>query len=254
MITVVIPNYNGINFIKKCLKSIPKNIPRIIVDNGSTDDSKKLAIIKNKVNLGFAAAVNQGLSQVQTSHVLVLNNDVILSKNFFTNAKLVIKQKPDYFCYCPTVMDLKNHIENTGLIFFSYGRAKHRKKNQSQEVWGAPATACVYNTKLLNKLKGFNQSFFAYIEDVDLHYRANQQSYKTYHSNKLICKHFGGATAGKNTTFRAKHTFVNWIKFIAYNYSLKEISINLPGIILERLRNLKYLFFCIANDYWHRHF
>ena len=32
------------------------------------------------------------------------------------------------------------------------------------------------------------------------------------------------------------------------------ISINLPGIILERLRNLKYLFFCIANDYWHRHF
>jgi len=256
VISVIIPNYNGKKYLSKCISSIPKDIQIILVDNNSGDKSQNirregLKLIQNKANLGFAKAVNIGLPNVKTNFVLILNSDTILDKNWFLELKKNISEHPGYFCYCGTIYKQDGDIENTGFVFKMSGKAELRKSTMEGKIWGSPATACVYETKKLKQLSGFDESYFAYIEDVDLHYRANKLGFETYYSKDLKCQHYGGGSAGKDSLFRAKNTFKNWFVFIKNNYSSKEIFNNLAGIIIERLKNFKYLMYCFINDNRH---
>ena len=90
--TVVIPNYNGIEYLKNCLDSLLKgtNVPEIIVvDNGSSDGSRELVtaeypkvrLITFAENRGFDAAVNAGIKAADTEYVFLLNNDTVVAEN-----------------------------------------------------------------------------------------------------------------------------------------------------------------------------
>ncbi len=258
--SVVIPNYNGEKFLKDLLTSIVKNnyLPSeiVLVDNNSTDQSVKLSkalvpsikVVNLKKNVGFGAAANNGIAQAKYPYVALLNNDTVLNHNWFEQINKAIGLHPDYFCYCPTVIDIHSNIENTGFIFDISGKATLRKlaKNLTK-VWGAPATAVVYNKALFSSLGGFDTRYFAYIEDVDLHYRANTKLLETIYVKNAICTHFGGGTAGKNSYFRAKNTFTGWLYFINKNYSLQKILKYFPQIFLERCRNFSYLVRCLVQ-------
>ena len=103
--TIIIPNYNGIEYLDACLTSLskcePKDFHIIVVDNCSTDGSTEL--IKEKFpeiegvflaeNTGFAPAVNRGLEKTETPYALLLNNDILVEKNFplsWVNLSLVL--------------------------------------------------------------------------------------------------------------------------------------------------------------------
>ena len=85
--TIVIPNYNGINYIQACLESLysgtAKDLEIVVVDNASTDGSMELVrdqfpkvrLIVNEKNMGFSHAVNQGIRVSATPYVILLNND-----------------------------------------------------------------------------------------------------------------------------------------------------------------------------------
>ena len=85
--TVVIPNYNGLKFLKPCLESLKRQTEQdfalIIIDNASTDGSiefikeeySSIKLILNQENLGFSKAVNQGIAATKTPYVILLNND-----------------------------------------------------------------------------------------------------------------------------------------------------------------------------------
>ena len=96
MISVIIPNFNGSEFLPKLLSNlktiIHPNFEIILVDNGSTDNSLQIfqslitrhcQLITNSSNLGFAAAVNQGINAATNPYVCLLNNDLILSPTWF---------------------------------------------------------------------------------------------------------------------------------------------------------------------------
>ena len=96
-ISIIIPNFNGKQFLKECLNSIKKqNFSRlevIIIDNGSTDGSveylnenyPEFALIQNRDNLGFATAVNQGIKTSNAEYVFLLNNDTELEDDCLSN-------------------------------------------------------------------------------------------------------------------------------------------------------------------------
>src|SRR5690348_7797556 len=87
LVDVVIPNWNGSHWLQQCLPSLFAQTFRdfevIVVDNGSTDDSldwvraqfPQVHIIRNKQNLGFGAATNQGITATSSPFVATLNND-----------------------------------------------------------------------------------------------------------------------------------------------------------------------------------
>lgn len=252
--SVIIPNYNGAKYLKDCLKHLYlaiKNCPQssfeiIIVDNASTDDSlslcQKFKIIRNLKNLGFAAAVNQGIKASRFSYVVLLNNDVNLDKNWFELLSQTIKRNPQAACFCGTVKNKDgSEIESQGISFDWSGKCLQIKQNSSGPIWGSSGAAVIYQKEIINKIGLFDENYFAYIEDVDVAFRLQRQNYQTILNTKAHCYHLGGATSNKMGNFRAKQTFKNWLYFIRKNYTPKEIIKYSPRLFVERLRNLSYL-------------
>ena len=105
--TIVIPNYNGINYIQACLESLycgtTKDIRVIVVDNASTDGSMELVrdkfpqvqLIVNQKNTGFSHAVNQGIKQSATPYVILLNNDTQADISFVHELEKVMDDDKD---------------------------------------------------------------------------------------------------------------------------------------------------------------
>lgn len=264
MISIVIPNFNGRFLLENCLDSIFKNSasPKevIVVDNGSTDDSvtflkvnhKKVKIVKNKKNLGFAAAANQGIKKASQNWVAIINNDVTLDKNWIKSAKETINEcKEDKVgCICGTVLNKTGKIvESKGFKYFIFGKAanidngkKYIKKQEDEKVvFGSNGAAVIYNKKALKTAGLFDHRFFAYLEDVDLSLRLQKFGFKTIYSTKLICFHLGGKTSDKMGNLREKKSFQNWFYIFLKHYPLKTIIKNLPQICLERLKILSSL-------------
>ena len=107
-ITVIIPNYNGINFIKDCLDSVLEQVEGtpeyeiLVVDNGSTDGSmeliqsqfQKVRMEPLSENTGFCHAVNVGIMKSQSKYVVLLNNDTRVKKSFLLELYTEIEKKP----------------------------------------------------------------------------------------------------------------------------------------------------------------
>lgn len=269
--SIVIPNYNGAKFIEPCLLALKKaiaNCPQsqfeiILVDNGSTDNSPKIfkKIFPKNSNLltlnsnhGFAKAVNDGIKSSQYEYVCVLNNDLNLETNWFLLIASAIIKNPEYSTFCGTVLNRDGtFIESQGLKYFMSGRCENinngvtfstkalKFQSSTIPIWGSSAAVVVYQRSALIKAGLFDESFFAYIEDVDLTYRLNKNGFKSLLIPNAFSYHLGGSTSNNMGTLRQYYTFRNWIKLILKNYSIIEIITNLPSITIERLRNLSYL-------------
>lgn len=250
--SLIIPNYNGQEILTSCLKSLNlaiKNCPNskfeiIIVDNGSINPHPDTTIFLPK-NMGFGYAINRGVSKSKYEYIVILNNDIILNKNWFKNIVQAIKENPNYACYYGLVLNKDGtKIESTGLKFYKSGKAINNKtilQKAPYKIWGCPASLVIYKKEIFNKLNGFDEKYFAYIEDVDLAYQLNKNNYSTLFVPSAISHHIGGATSSKIKYFREYMTVKNWWIFILKNYSKTKIIKNFFPIIIERLRNLKAL-------------
>ncbi|MCX6726936.1 MAG: glycosyltransferase family 2 protein [Candidatus Shapirobacteria bacterium] len=262
-ISVIIPNFNGVKFLPDFFESLAlaiKNCPHsrfeiILVDNRSTDNSLEILnayfpknkIILNPQNYGFARAVNQGIKAAKYDFVCILNNDLKLNSNWFT---LIISNiKPNIACYCGTVMNSSGTlIESQGISFNINGSCIQNNHNQIylphlslHPVWGSSAAAVIYQKSIIQKIGLFDESFFLYIEDVDLAFRLNKKNFLTQCVPQALVYHIGGATSNKLGYLRQYYTFRNWFLLITKNYSTKQLIFNFPQILLERLKNLSYL-------------
>ncbi len=258
-ISVIIPNFNGARYLSDCLQHLNTAIDNcpgtkfevILVDNASTDDSPKLfsslmtrncQLITNLSNLGFAAAVNQGIKAAKYDYVCLLNNDLNLDSNWFKLIIKSIKKYPKIACFCGTVFNRNGtEIESQGISFDWSGKCLQNKKFITPFVWGSSGAAVIYQKNIITKIGLFDEHYFAYIEDVDLAFRLQQQHYQTFLSPEAKAFHLGGATTNQLGNFRAKQTFFNWIYFIFKNYTFTQLVKNLPGIAIERCRNLSFL-------------
>ncbi len=276
--SLIIPNYNGADFISNSLSSINsaiKNCPHskfeiIIVDNGSTDNSLskikkftnslkienyKLKIIKNKFNSGFSYAVNQGIDQSKYEYTVLINNDIILKPDWFKLiSQTIIKNKnPKITSYFGTILNKTgDKYESQGLKFFPSGKCLNISNSQkfreseiinleTKIIWGGSGALVVYQKNVLQKIGCFDPDFFAYLEDVDLNLRLNNFGYQTLYIPQAISYHFGGGTSRKMNNFRYRMDVRNWFYIIIKNYSVKEFWSNIFPMIIERLRNLSGL-------------
>ncbi|MFA5531981.1 MAG: glycosyltransferase family 2 protein [Candidatus Shapirobacteria bacterium] len=274
--SIIIPNYNGSQFLDDCLYSLYQAIKQcsgnfeiIIIDNASKDDS--LDVIKNffnqykstkmsakitqlNTNLGFAGAVNMGINQAKYEYVVLCNNDLTLEPNWFQLISDTIKnnKNPKITTFFGTVLSKGGTtFESQGLKFFIKGKAKNVSNGKTFKksllpklnkiVWGASAALVVYQKDIIQKIGLFDDDFFAYEEDVDVALRLANLNYKTLYIPQAICYHLGGGTSNKMGNFRNRMDAKNWIYLIKKNYSTKDYWSNFPSIFIERLRNLSGL-------------
>jgi len=261
--TVVIPNLNGMKYLKDCLDSLQQcekePFPIIVVDNGSTDGSAELIrreyphveLICFSENKGFCSAVNAGILAADTPYVILLNNDTTVAPGFVSYLTKAVKANAGYFS-CGAKMVSMYHpdvIDDAGDYYcalgWAFARGKGRpagKYEKPVEVFAACGGAAIYRTDLLKELGLFDEQHFAYLEDMDIGYRAKLHGYKNRFEPKALVYHAGSASSGSRyNAFKVNLSSRNSVYLIGKNMPVLQILINLPFFMAGFF--IKYLFF-----------
>jgi GT2 family glycosyltransferase len=265
MVSIIIPNYNGEKFLGSCLESISKQSFKkfevIIIDNASTDNSIDIIekykdildiyLIKNNENIGFAKAVNMGIKYAKKEYVFLLNNDVKLEFDTIEKLYNCITKKLNIFSVQSKMIQYYNRdkIDDAGDEYTILGWTCKTGNNkspklyiESREIFSACAGAAIYRKSILEQIGLFDENFFAYMEDVDIGYRARIHGYQNVYCPDAICYHVGSATTGsKYNEFKIKLAARNNIYVPYKNMPLPQIIVNLPFLFIGFL--IKWIFF-----------
>ena len=169
--TIIIPNYNGIEYLEKCLISLQKceanDFHIIVVDNGSTDGCVELLKEKFETvetlflpeNIGFAPAINRGLELVKTSYALLLNNDVTVEPDFVLRMEEAMDTRKNCFSVSAKMLQMHNPelLDGAGDLYcalgwaFALGKGKTTKDHYTKpaEIFSSCAGAAIYRMDIL---------------------------------------------------------------------------------------------------------
>lgn len=265
--SVVIPNYNGIRYLKNCLLSLQKcegeDFEVIVVDNGSTDgsdllpDSLKLNVrlIKLNENTGFAHAVNVGIREAKGEYVILLNNDTEVESGFVRKLTEALKKNRKAFSASAMMVDMNNRevLDGAGDYYcalgwaFAYGKGKKTEEcDKGRKIFSSCGGACIYDKAKLEITGLFDELHFAYLEDVDLGYRARIAGFDNIYEPAAVVYHAGSGFSGSRyNEFKIKLSSRNSVYLILKNMPILQLIINLPFIVFGYL--IKTLFFVLKG-------
>lgn len=268
--TIVIPNYNGINYIENCLASLADEPARVIVvDNGSTDGSRQLVqekfpgvrMIALEKNFGFCTAVNRGMEASDTTYVILLNNDTTVSPGFVRALETALERDGRVFSgaakmakmRCPELIDDAGDYYCALGWAFAVGKDKPAQRyNRQREIFSACGGACIYRRSILGEIGMLDENHFAYLEDVDLGYRAKLFGYRNLYVPEAVVYHAGSASSGSRyNAFKAELTAANSVYVVYKNMPPAQILINMPFLLAGFA--VKFLFYCrkgLGGSWW----
>lgn len=260
-LTVIIPNYNGKSMLESCFKSLENQgySEVIIVDNGSQDGSAEyikenhpeFTLIENQENLGFSKAVNQGIKASKTDYVFLLNNDVELEENCLSNLMKCIQKDDSIFAVATKMVQYhdRSKLDDAGDEYTILGWTKKTGEDKSsdlytsgREIFSACAGAALYRKNIFDKIGYFDENFFAYMEDVDIGYRARIHGYKSVYCPKAVVYHRTSATSGSRyNQFKIWLAARNNVYVPFKNMPWPQLAVNFIFLLFGYL--IKYLFF-----------
>jgi len=185
-LTIVIVTFKSEEKISNCLRSIPKEIPVILVENSNNEKFKKEIISKYDnvhcilagENKGYSVANNIGLNKVKTKYALVLNPDTILDKSAIKNFFYTANKNKDFWLIGPATDQMVD-------VNFS--------KENLKEVENLKGFAIFFNlSKFQNKF--FDENFFLFFEEIDLCKKVINNKGKIYLDKDIIIKHEGASS------------------------------------------------------------
>lgn len=216
-VSIIILNYNGKEYLKHCIPSIQnqsfKDFEIILFDNDSSDDSvvyitenyPEVRVISNNQNFGFAEGCNEAYKYTKGEYIILLNNDTIIDKYWL---KHLVNAMDKCDISTSKILKIRNPliIDSVGLIFKSdaifpccrgTGEIDTGQYDKEEYVWGSSGCSMMIKRSLIEEIGFFDASYFAYCEDVDFCWRANNAGYKTLYVPESIVYHYGGGTSKK---------------------------------------------------------
>lgn len=264
--TVVIPNYNGIAYLDACLTSVLKSrvpVSVIVVDNGSTDESRELVkerypqvhLLSFPDNRGFCTAVNAGILAAHTPYVFLLNNDTRMEPDCIERLEEALEQRRDLFSVGAKMLSMQepDRVDGAGDLYCAFGWAYAVGKGKESgrftrpaEVFSNCAGAALYRREELIALGLFDENHFAYLEDVDLGYRARIAGYRNLMEPAAIVYHAGSGFSGSRyNAFKIRHSSRNSVYLVYKNMPFLQILLNLP--FLAAGFAIKLVFFTVKG-------
>ena len=211
----------------------------IINNNGNLNTSNLLKqhrlspiVITPTYNLGYAGGNNLGINQTTkwgSNYILFLNNDVVVSQDFFKNLMSVFKKQSNLNIGIvgPVIehkVKNKTFYDYGGYIDWARGQARHintkkyKISNEKYERDFVSGCCMLVKKELIDKIKGFDSSYFLYLEDVDFCLRAKNAGYLTAINPKVKIFHKGSQSASeiKKIIYSWRNTykliFAHWPK------------------------------------------
>lgn len=268
-ISVVIPNFNGKNYLKDCLDTLyaskKKPAQVIVVDNASNDGSveyieekyPQVLLLKHSINTGFTGAVNHGINASREKYVFLLNNDTTIEADCLEKMYVAMESDEKIFSAGALMlsMDQPDVVDNAGDTMnllgyprsFASGKSKlNIYKNRLAPVFSACAGAALYRKDVFYKIGLFDELHFAYFEDVDMGYRARIYGYKNINVRDAVVYHKGSATSGsKHNAFKVSLSSKNSVLLHVKNMPALQFICNAPFLLIGYL--IKFAFFTLKG-------
>ena len=222
--------------------------------------------LSQKRNLGFAIAVNRGAKNIKTKWMLILNDDIefesqkskVKSQNYNLKVKSyqsnILKElvkeaeRKKLDAVSPVLRNPNGKVENYGYKVLPYGKVELVREltgsrvnptsprlRGASELDGLTAACLLVKTKVFRELKGFDEKFFAYLEDVDFFLRFKKVGYKLGLATNVEVLHNHMTTTKTMGNFKAKQDMVNWWRLYFKHRGKFKLDFK---FIIERLRNV----------------
>jgi GT2 family glycosyltransferase len=225
LVTVVVVNWNGIDYLQECLESIKHQtyplVELVVVDNGSTDGSREwlrtfrpeeCRLIEFSNNTGFAAGANAGIRASRGEYIALLNNDAVADPAWLE--KLVaFMSDPETGMVASKVLFYEDRsvIDKVGHLFFpdglnrgrGAGETDHGQYDQPGEILFPDGCAALYRKSMLDDVGLFDEQYFAYGDDADLGLRARWRGWTCFYSPAARVYHRHSRSLGKYSPRKA---------------------------------------------------
>ncbi|MGJ5643302.1 glycosyltransferase family 2 protein [Formosa sp. S-31] len=268
-LAIVILNWNGKALLQQFSPSVISHSPEAdiyVIDNASTDDSvfflktefPDVKIIINSENGGYAKGYNEGLKHVDADIYCLLNNDIEVSPNWLQPIIETFKTQPNTAVIQPKILDFKNreYFEYAGAaggFIDKYGYPFCRGRifdtlekdlgqyNAEEDIFWATGACLFIRSSVFKSLQGFDEHFFAHMEEIDLCWRAKNLNHTIKCVPASTVYHVGGATLQSSNPQKTYLNFRNSLYTLVKNASGNIFGIIFMRLLLDGLAAVKFL-------------
>lgn len=252
-ISVIIVNWNGRHHLEMCLPALAQQtytqFEVILVDNGSTDDSitfvrthfPEVRLITLAKNQGFARGNNIGIKASTASFVALLNNDTKPESTWLEHLVItaikddqvgMVASKMLFYDRPQLINSAGICLDRVGIAWDRLGGMPNDDTEVVKEIFGGCGGAVLYRRAMLNEIGLFDEDYFAYLEDVDLAWRARLTGWRCLYVSTAVVYHRHSATSVEGSPFKSQLLGRNKVWTILKNYPLLPLLRYLPLILL----------------------
>lgn len=269
-VSAIVVNHSRADLLGGCLASLRHALSAIdgtgeliVVDNGSRDASVELVrgahpeatLIPLDENRGFAAAVGEGMRRSRGRWILLLNNDATIDPRAVAELLAVGESGGDVgsvaaqmrFPGEPPVLNSAGiEVDRLGIAYDRLlGAPPEAGGSEPTEVFGASGGAALYRRAMLEEIGGFDPTFFVFIEDADVAWRARMRGWRSLYAPRAVVLHHHSATARHGSSFKHFHVGLNRVRLLAKNADRRHLRRYGPAMVAYDAAYVAYA--CVAD-------
>jgi GT2 family glycosyltransferase len=267
---VVILNYNGEKLLQQFLPSViqySSEAEIIIADNNSSDRSisfvqqtfPQIRIIQLDRNYGFCGGYNRALQLVVANYYVLLNSDIEVTSQWLDPMISLLDNDPSVAAVQPKVLSYhnKNKFEHAGAAggfidalgypfcrgrIFDYVEEDQGQYNDQCEVFWATGACLMIRSEVFKKFGGFDEDFFAHMEEIDLCWKLQRTGQKVFYCGKSTIYHVGAGTLSYSNPKKVFLNFRNGLSLLFKHLNAGELLYKLPlRILLDVIAAFQFL-------------
>ncbi|OZV69995.1 glycosyltransferase family 2 protein [Winogradskyella aurantia] len=268
-VAVVILNWNGVALLEQFMPSVIKcssDATIYVIDNASTDNSipflkthyPHIKLIELQINGGYAKGYNDGLQAITEPILCLLNNDVEVTDNWLTPVIEVFSGDSTTVIIQPKLLDYKDKTSFEyagaaggfidkygypycrGRIFNTIEKDKGQYDDQKNILWASGACFFIKN-ETFKSLGGFDETYFAHMEEIDLCWRAYNQNLTVKYVGTSTVYHLGGGTLSNTSPKKTYLNFRNSLYTLIKNTDSHVLGRTLIRMLLDGVAALRFL-------------
>jgi GT2 family glycosyltransferase len=248
--------------LESCLRAaanVAGDVELIVIDNGELasfvrERFPSARVIEPAENLGFAGGVQRGLADASGEWIALVNDDARLDSQALAKLLEAGRHEERTGSVAAQIRFASDpaRINSAGISVDSLGVASERlagrpvaEADAAAEVFGASGCVALYRRAMLDELGGLDERFFAYLEDVDLAWRARAAGWSCAYAPRAIAYHQGSASTGEGS--RRKYFLVgrNRVRLLARNATSTQLLRAAPGILVY---DPLYILYALISD------
>jgi GT2 family glycosyltransferase len=244
-------NWNGEAFLRPCLDSLAeetcKHVEVLLIDNGSKDRSVEtvsreypcVRVVAHTTNMGFSRGYDAAAPDARGDYLVFLNNDTVVRKGWLVplidglqESAVGITTSKILFYGLPLIQAAGGKLKLwTGPWELGYGSEQDSFDGPCIEPFFACGAAMAMPRWLFDKLGGFDPSFFAYCEDLDISWRARLAGYKVRLASQSVVYHHYAASHGALNAYKVRMVTENYLATMVKCLSAPNLAHSLPAYL-----------------------